>query len=163
MDDFNRNYQTVSPALDKEVQKGQPIGKLVTSWDMTLVAVVKAPDTTYRPTEMQRCHLTLADGMERELEFLQKLPAPKGEFWFFRESSLDQVLLKKRKVRGLLETRRTFGTRVPVTSLKKEGKNWFAMVSKKGKRCDVPVEVVDSDYSWAIVKGLSEGEIVFYH
>lgn len=160
LDDFERDYSAVSPVLEKEVQKEQPLGKLITNWEATLVAAVK--ETTYRPKEMQHCRLTLADGNELHLEFIQKLSAPEGEFWFFREASLHQELLKKRKIRGLLETRRTFGTRVPATSLKKVGKGWFVIISKRGKRFETPVQVVDADGSWAIVKGVNEGAIVLY-
>lgn len=163
IDDFQRNYQTTSPVLNREVQKDQPIGKLITNWDITLVALVKDNNTIYRPKEMQHCHLTLADGRELNLEFIQKLPAPSGEFWFFRDSSLDQELLKKRRIRGLLKARRTFGMRVPISSLKKDGQKWFIMVSKKGNRCEIPVKVVDYDYSWAIIEGLDEGAIILYH
>jgi hypothetical protein len=163
LQDLERKYHTVSPVLDKEVQKDQPLGKLITSWDVTLVTAVEETEINLRPKEMQHCRFVLADGREFVLEFLQKLPAPRGEFWLFHESSLDPEILKNRKIRGLLITHRTFGTRVPVTSLKKEGKRWFIMVSKKGKRVNLPIQVIDSDDVWAIVKGIDEGTVVLYH
>lgn len=161
--DFQGNYQNSSPVLNQNVRSGEPIGKIVEGWEESIIAWVKPTDLAFRPYEEQRCRLILSEDRLVDLEFLQRQPAPQGEFWSFREDSLTPDLLKKRVMRGTIVTRRTFGIRIPRNAMRKTATGWFASVAYRNETRSLPVRLVDIDDSWAIVAGLEPGTIVLYH
>ncbi|HPT66784.1 MAG TPA: HlyD family efflux transporter periplasmic adaptor subunit [Bacillota bacterium] len=161
--DFAAQYKASSPVLDRFVQAGQPVGKIVVGWQEVVAAHVAREAAALRPEPGRSCRLRLAQGQEIAVDFLRAAATEEGEIWLFRERTLDPALLQKRKFRAMLLPKRTVGVRVPRSALWKKGNNYGVLVPWKNERRITPVELVDADDLWAIVRGIEPGTPVLYH
>ena len=161
-EDFSKNYKSSSPVLEKRVRAGQALGKVINGWEETIIAKVGAEALSFRPKEGMKCELILSDGQRSEVRFQSHVLAQKGEFWFFQDKSLVPSLLKKRKLRGYIVASRSTGIRLPRTSLVERTDGWKTITMRRGQKKEIPVEVVDTDDTWAIVKGVSLGTLILY-
>jgi hypothetical protein len=162
-EDFTKNYKPSSPVLEKRVRAGQALGKVINGWEETVIAKVGPVALQFRPKEGMKYGLVLPDGQRSELKFQAHVLAQKGEFWIFQEKSLNSSLLKKRKLRGAIIARKSTGIRLPRTALVERSDGWKAITMRRGQKREIPVKVVDTDDSWAIVQGVSLGTLILYH
>src|SRR5690554_1560686 len=159
---FQLRYSSSEVYSGRLVKKGDPLGKIVTGTGQILLV---EPPGKGEISPLERgavCRLRMGEE-EHPLTFTGSCVIGGEELWLLEEKSFLPELLEKRIFNTYLIYRRTAGVRVPRSALHyNEETGWKVYTSSQGIKKAIPVELVDKDDRWAIVKNLNFGTSVLF-
>lgn len=159
---FKLRYRSSEVNSGQLVQKGDPLGKIVTGNGQVLLVEPPGEGEISLPERGAGCRLRLGEE-EHLLTFVDSRIIGEEEFWLLEEKSCLPELLAKRIFNIYLIYRRTTGVRVPRSALHyDEETGWKVYTSTQGIKKEIPVEVIDKDDRWAIVNNLNFGTSVLF-